>query len=89
MLVPLLSPQGWDYMLLLALPVFACLIDRFDAATVPSRTAIVTGFALTSFTIFDLLGRAVYGRLMELSVVTVGAVLLLAAAAALRWRGHA
>ena len=28
LLVPLLSPQGWDYVLLLATPAIICLIDR-------------------------------------------------------------
>ena len=28
-LVPLLSPQGWDYVLLLALPAYMCLVDRW------------------------------------------------------------
>ena len=29
LLVPLLSPQGWDYVLLLGTPAFVCLVDRF------------------------------------------------------------
>ena len=28
-LVPLLSPQGWDYVLLLGLPAYMCLVDRW------------------------------------------------------------
>ena len=28
-LVPLLSPQGWDYVLVLALPAYMCLVDRW------------------------------------------------------------
>ncbi len=29
-LVPLLSPQGWDYVLVLALPAYMCLADRWQ-----------------------------------------------------------
>ena len=28
-LIPLLSPQGWDYVMLLALPAYMCLVDRW------------------------------------------------------------
>ena len=28
-LIPLLSPQGWDYVMLLALPAYVCLVDRW------------------------------------------------------------
>ena len=29
LLVPLVSPQGWDYVLLIALPAYVCLVDRW------------------------------------------------------------
>ena len=28
-LIPLLSPQGWDYVLLIGLPAYMCLVDRW------------------------------------------------------------
>ena len=37
LLVPLISPQGWDYVLLLATPAVVCLVDRFDEVTMPWR----------------------------------------------------
>jgi hypothetical protein len=86
LLMPLLSPQGWDYVLLVALPAYVCLIDRFRDVSVPWRVAIVVGIALTGFTIFDLLGRHLYLALMARSVVTVGAAFLVAALACVRWR---
>lgn len=86
LLMPLISPQGWDYVLLIALPAFVCLVDRFLQLHVSWRAVTVAGMALTGFTIFDLLGRRLYMTLMARSVVTVGAVLLVAALAHLRWR---
>ena len=34
-LVPLLSPQGWDYVLLIALPAYMCLVDRWRDLSPP------------------------------------------------------
>jgi hypothetical protein len=75
-LVPLLSPQGWDYVLVIALPAFMCLVDRLRELTPPWRAVVLTGFFLTSFTIFDLLRRPLYTHLMQLGAVTIGAVLI-------------
>ena len=62
MLVPLLSPQGWDYVLLLATPAAVCLVDRFREMPRPWRIVTAVAFAFMSFTIFDLLGRTLYAR---------------------------
>jgi hypothetical protein len=84
LLMPLVSPQGWDYVLLLGTPAFVCLIDRFRATPQAWRTVTTAGFLLTSFTIYDLLGRTLYLSLMAVSAVTVGAVLLAAGVVRLR-----
>jgi hypothetical protein len=84
LLVPLLSPQGWDYVLLIAAPAIVCLVDRFSRSPTPVKGLVATGFLLTSFTIYDLLGRTLYLTLMSLSVVTVGALLLAASLVRLR-----
>ena len=49
----------------------------------------LTGFFLTSFTIFDLLRRPLYTHLMQLAAVSVGAVLIAACLIRLRWRAVA
>jgi hypothetical protein len=76
LLVPLLSPQGWDYVLVIALPAYMCLVDRWRELAPNWRAVALTGFFFTSFTIFDLLGRRLYTHLMQLAVVTIGAVLI-------------
>ncbi len=75
-LVPLLSPQGWDYVLVTALPAYMCLVDRWRELSPNWRAVALTGFFFTSFTIFDLLRRALYTHLMQLAAVSVGAVLI-------------
>jgi hypothetical protein len=89
MLVPLLSPQGWDYVLLLGLPAYMCLVDRWHDVSPVWRAVALVGFFLTSFTIFDLLGRPLYTRLMDIDAVSVGAVLVAACLVHLRWRAVA
>jgi hypothetical protein len=88
-LITLLSPQGWDYTLVLGLPGFMLLVDRWRDLSLAWRAVALTGFFLTSFTIFDLLGRTIYIRLVELSAVSVGAVLIAACLVLLRWKGIA
>lgn len=75
-LIPLLSPQGWDYTLVIALPAYMCLVDRWRELSPNWRAVALTGFFFTSFTIFDLLGRSLYRHLMQLGAISVGAVLI-------------
>jgi hypothetical protein len=89
LLVPLLSPQGWDYVLLLAMPAYMCLLDRWRDMTMAWRATTALGILLTGLTIFDLLGRALYTHLMEISGVSVGALILIVCLAQLRWRALA
>ena len=88
-LIPLLSPQGWDYVLLLALPAYMCLVDRWRDTSPVWRAVAIAGFALTSVTIYDLLGRTLYFQVMAWGAVSVGAVLIAASLARLRWRALA
>lgn len=84
LLVPLLSPQGWDYVLLLATPAVVCLLDRWKDVSPGWR--VMTGVALATMglTVFDLMGRTLYSRFMALSLVTVAAIGAAAALANLR-----
>jgi len=88
-LVPLLSPQGWDYVLVLALPAYMVLVDRWRDLSPAWRTVALVGFFLTSFTIFDVLRRPLYTLLMHVAAVSVGAVLVAACVVHLRWRAVA
>ena len=88
-LIPLLSPQGWDYVLLLGLPGYMCLVDRFRDLSTGWRAVALTGFLLTSFMVFDLLRRTLYISLVELSASSVGAVLIAACLIRLRWKAVA
>jgi hypothetical protein len=89
LLIPLLSPQGWDYVLLLATPAVIVLVDRFAELSTPWRVVSGTAVALMCFTIFDVMGRTLYAKFMALSLVTVAAIVVAAALAHLRARALA
>lgn len=89
LLVPLISPQGWDYVLLLATPAVVCLVDRFDLTSTGWRMATALALAFMSFTIFDLIGRVLYARLMAINIVSVCALGLFICLAHLRQRALA
>jgi hypothetical protein len=89
LLIPLLSPQGWDYMLLLSTPAVICLLDRWPKMNRGWRIFTGVSLALMCFTIFDLMGRALYSRLMAMSIVSVAALGVAVALAHLRWKAIA
>ena len=86
LLIPLVSPQGWDYVLLLGTPAAICLLDRWSDVSRPWKVATVASLALMGLTIFDVLGRTLYGRFMALSIVSVAALGAAVALCHLRWK---
>ena len=89
LLVPLVSPQGWDYVLLLATPAVVCLVDRWRELTRPWQWGLGVAIALMCLTTFDLMGRELYGRFMALSLVSVCALAVAAGLVHVRGRGLA
>ncbi len=88
-LVPILSPQGWDYMLLLATPAVACLIDRFRDVSRPWQVVTGTALLVVGFTIFDVVGRRANDFVAERALISVGAIVFVASLAHLRARSLA
>lgn len=86
LLVPLISPQGWDYVLLLATPAVMCIVDRARDLTAGWRWGLGLALATMGLTIFDIMGRALYGRFMALSLVSVCALAIAAGLVHVRWR---
>jgi len=87
--IPLVSPQGWDYVLLLATPAVICLVDRWRELTRPWQYGLGAALALMCLTMFDIMGRDLYGRFMALSIVTVCALAVAAGLVHARVRGLA
>jgi Glycosyltransferase family 87 len=89
LLIPVISPQGWDYVLLLATPAVVCLVDRWRELTRPWQWGLGVALALMGLTMFDLMGRQLYGQFMALSLVSVCALTVAAGLVHVRWRGLA
>jgi hypothetical protein len=89
MLVPLLSPQGWDYVLLLGAPAMVVLIDRWTDMSVLWRLLTLAGFFMANFTTFDTVGQHNYLLVTTYAVVSIGAIVMLASAVHVRLRAWA
>jgi hypothetical protein len=89
LLIPLLSPQGWDYVLLLGAPAFVCLIDRWTEMRLPWRIATIAGLVLTSLTAYDTVGQRLYMMVTTYAAIGIGAVILVLSVAQVRFRALA
>lgn len=87
--IPLCTPQGWDYVLLLSTPLVALLIARVPAMPRADRWIAVAMLSLVAFSLYDVMGRAAYRAFMALSVITVCYLVLTVVAVRLRLRGAA
>ncbi|HET7694598.1 MAG TPA: glycosyltransferase family 87 protein [Vicinamibacterales bacterium] len=86
LLIPLLSPQGWDYVFLIATPAVMLLIDELPALPRELRYAATASIAAIALSIFDLMGREAYATFMQLSLITVFVLVEYAALVTLRFR---
>ena len=84
--IPLLSPQGWDYVLLVATPAVMLLLDRLEEFPPAAVWLLFASLALAGLTFWDVLGREPYRALMMSRVITVGALFEVALVIRLRTR---
>jgi len=85
-LMPLLSPQGWDYVFLIATPAIVYLANYADCLPQPLRALTVAAAATIGLALFDLLGRTLYYAFMRMSVISLCFFVVIAALVALRAR---
>jgi hypothetical protein len=83
-LMPLLSPQGWDYVFLIATPAIVYLANYEDRLPQPLRAITIVAVATIGLAIFDLMGRTAYYAFMRLSFISLCFFVVIAALAALR-----
>jgi hypothetical protein len=86
MLVPLVSPQGWDYVLLLAAPAVACLIANVRQLPRWSAAVVAVSMAMIGLTLYDVMGRTAYHAFMTASGITLCTFVLIAGLVAMRAR---
>ena len=86
LLVPLLSPQGWDYVLLLAAPAIVVLANYGDRLPTGLQAAVVVAALTMGLSLFDVMGRGAYTAFMQTAAISVCACVLIAALCSLRLR---
>lgn len=86
LLIPLLSPQGWDYVVLIGTPAVMLLVNYLPSLPRELRVATIAAIAVVALSIFDLMGRSAYAAFMALSIITVCVLVEVAAVIALRFR---
>jgi hypothetical protein len=86
LLIPLLSPQGWDYVFLIATPAVMLLVNYLPALPGGLRVLTIAAIAAIALSIFDLMGRAAYATFMQLSLITMFVLVEIAALVTLRFR---
>ena len=85
-MMPIISPQGWDYVFLLS-TLATMLLVNYRAQLPGVIKPLVTGALIViAFSIFDLVGRTAYQRFMRLSIITICYLIVIGGLAALRWR---
>jgi hypothetical protein len=65
------------------------LVDRWSDLTLPWRVVVAASLSVMGLTIYDVMGRELYGRFMALSAVSVCALLVAISLAHLRRRALA
>jgi hypothetical protein len=85
-MIPLFSPQGWDYVLLIGTPGIVILANAKEL--MPKPILVISGIAAATMglTIYDVIGRAAYMQIMRSGVITLCAVTLLFAMGTLRFK---
>ena len=85
-LMPLLSPQGWDYVFLIATPAIVYLANYEDLLPRPMRVVTIAAVVTIGFSLFDLMGRTAYYAFMRLSIISLCFFVVIAALSTLRLR---
>jgi hypothetical protein len=85
-LMPMLSPQGWDYVFLIATPAIVFLINYRDRMPAFWRIAIPITLVAIGLSIFDLMGRTAYYAFMRMSIISWLFLVVIAALVTMRVR---
>ncbi len=85
-MMPIISPQGWDYVFLLSTVATMLLVNYRAELPNVMRIVVTVALVVIAFTIFDVVGRAAYQQFMRLSIITICYLVVIGGVAALRWR---
>jgi alpha-1,2-mannosyltransferase len=86
MCIPLISPLGWDYTLLMAFPGLLIIIHHFPLYPKTGKAGLIINLSVIFFSLYDLLGKELYTSFMSLSVITINFLILVFYLAYLRFK---
>jgi hypothetical protein len=82
--MPIISPQGWDYVFLVSTPAVMMLVNYSNALPRGLRIATAAALVVIGFSLFDLMGRQAYRTFMTWSIITWCYLIVLAGLVTLR-----
>jgi len=85
LLIPLISPLGWDYTFISAFPAVALVLQRAREFPTAGRILMGLNFAIIALSLFDVMGRRAYSIFMSASVLTLSFLVLTGYLGYLRW----
>jgi hypothetical protein len=85
-LIPLISPLGWDYTLLMSVLGVTIIILNFFGYSKLWRGVLVLNFFIITFSLYDVMGRDLYAMFMSWSVITINFMILIGYLMYLRFR---
>jgi hypothetical protein len=85
-IMPIVSPQGWDYVFLISTPAVMYLVNYADGLPRSMRIGVTIALLVIAFSIFDLIGRRAYAAVMSWSIITACYVVVIAGLVTLRLR---
>jgi alpha-1,2-mannosyltransferase len=85
-LIPLVSPLGWDYQFLTSVLAVTLLAHHLSDFSRVFRWLLLANLFVAGFSIYDLMGRELYRAFMGWSLLTVSFLLVVVYLVSLRWR---
>jgi hypothetical protein len=85
-LIPLVSPLGWDYTLLISALGVMLAIQNFFSYSKLWRIFLALNFSVIALSLYDLMGRKLYSKFMSWSVITINFLILIGYLAYLRFK---
>jgi hypothetical protein len=76
-LIPLASPLGWDYNLLMSILGITIIVHFFPYYTKIWRIVLVCNFIIIFFSVYDIIGKDLYSTFMSLSLTTLNFLVLI------------
>jgi hypothetical protein len=85
-LIPLASPLGWDYNLLMSTLGIMIIVHYFPYYTKFWRIILIGNFLIIFFSVYDIIGKDLYSAFMSLSLTTLNFLALIGYLAYLRFK---